>query len=617
MIKEIIIINSKLYQSKKYTIKFLENGILEYDKHKNYIFINNYIIEGDFDGFEHLLFFDEDYDNCILIRKNDFQIKTIHLNILNDQQNILDINILDNNLLSTKTYYWSNSKNLIKFLDNYEIEVFGIIGKYKFINKYLVKCDFCHKIHLLTFNHDYTDYISIREYDSEIITNNSNIINDKTLNITNFPELIKKYQSKIIKMDVFIKDLLFNYNPLLNKEYKWVNHKIKFISNYQMEAFGSGNYQFINDHLAKCYFGDRIHLITFNHDYTDFISIREDDLEIITNNLNIIENQKSFIIGFPNNQTINITNFPELIKKYQSKMIKMDMFIKDLMFNYNPLLNTVYRWEKSSIMFLKENKMEAFGSGNYQFINNYLVECDFGCRKHLLKFNKEYTKFVSIRKHNFQIVKGHKYIKQNIPKIIMQTSRHKPQDYVINKIKQKCPNWKYIHFNDKNIIKYFHENPISIFHNIVDKFNSLSRGEHKADLFRYYFLYLNGGIFLDSDAIFEENINKIIKEYDSVFVKSFMSNTHLFNGFIATFPRNPIIYDALKHAYEVSNDILITHYHYLCEELWRIYHRRNLINTTIYQENYLGKNLGYSIITDIYDNKIISHHFTTKIIPFD
>ena len=202
---------------------------------------------------------------------------------------------------------------------------------------------------------------------------------------------------------------------------------------------------------------------------------------------------------------------------------------------------------------------------------------------------------------------------KTIPKIIMQTAKDKPERYIINTINQKCPGWEYIHFIDSEIIQYFKKYPIKEFPNIIDKFNSFSKGQHKADLFRYYYLYLNGGIFLDSDAIFEENIDNIIKSYDSVFVKSFMPNTHLFNGFIVTYPKNPIIFDALKHTYETENRGLQKNYYYLCEELWRIYHKHNLPNMKIYQEhNRAHKGYGGSVILDDNGEKIISHYWKSK-----
>ena len=156
---------------------------------------------------------------------------------------------------------------------------------------------------------------------------------------------------------------------------------------------------------------------------------------------------------------------------------------------------------------------------------------------------------------------------REIPKHIFQTSKEILPSYVEKLINIYCHDWKYSHFTDKECIQFFKENPISEFPNIIQKFHSFTQGQHKADLFRYYYLYLRGGVFLDSDAMFETNINNIIQDYDSIFAKSFMKNEHLFNGFIATYPRNKIIYNALKHAYNTENNTLQSNYHYLCEEL--------------------------------------------------
>lgn len=202
-----------------------------------------------------------------------------------------------------------------------------------------------------------------------------------------------------------------------------------------------------------------------------------------------------------------------------------------------------------------------------------------------------------------------------ITKIILQTAHQPPDPIIVNKIKNYCTNFEYKFFDDNQIIKYFEENKIEEFQNIKDKFNSFKKGQHKADLFRYYYLYINGGIFLDSDAIFETNIENILKNYDSVFVKSFMANEHLYNGFIATYPKNPIIYEALKHAYSTPPDAL-NNYFYFCEELLRIYKRLNPNNTKVYQEvNKVHENYGGSIIVNDQNEKIISHYWKSKRIP--
>ncbi len=71
-----------------------------------------------------------------------------------------------------------------------------------------------------------------------------------------------------------------------------------------------------------------------------------------------------------------------------------------------PLLNKTYIWANSNIEFLESGKMKAFGLGKYRFIDKHLVKCDFGNREHLLKFDKDYSKFISVRKGDFEVVAG-------------------------------------------------------------------------------------------------------------------------------------------------------------------------------------------------------------------
>ena len=100
-----------------------------------------------------------------------------------------------------------------------------------------------------------------------------------------------------------------------------------------------------------------------------------------------------------------------------------------------------------------------------------------------------------------------------IPKIFVQTSRAKPEQYVVDMIHKKIPGWKYLHYNDAEIIQFFKENPIIELPNMAEKFYSFNYGEHRADLFRYYFLYIHGGVYMDTDAMLLVNIDTIVKDY--------------------------------------------------------------------------------------------------------
>ena len=202
-----------------------------------------------------------------------------------------------------------------------------------------------------------------------------------------------------------------------------------------------------------------------------------------------------------------------------------------------------------------------------------------------------------------------------IPKIIFQTSVKKPDQYLVNMIKNLSPDWTYIHFNDNEIIDFFKNNYLEEFPNIIEKFNSIKTGAHKADLFRYYFIYIKGGVFLDSDAMLQKNINEIVKDYDFFTVES----THycplcIFQGLIGANPNNQIIYEALKDIYNIDNQLLIADYLIICKNLYNILNKKWNYKIKIYKEIY-GSNK-VAITVDNNDNSlIIAHYFDSKIVP--
>lgn len=171
-----------------------------------------------------------------------------------------------------------------------------------------------------------------------------------------------------------------------------------------------------------------------------------------------------------------------------------------------------------------------------------------------------------------------------IPKIIFQTSYYKPPKYVTDIIKSRSNGWEYFYFTDLDIIKFIKENPIEglsdsqEFDNSVDTFLSLEKGPHKADFFRYYYLYINGGVYIDSDAILEKDMDSVISEnlYPNTkffTVKSLLNNNSMFNGFIGSEPKNPLIYKALKHivtTIQTNKEILKSDYFIFCKELTNI-----------------------------------------------
>jgi hypothetical protein len=156
----------------------------------------------------------------------------------------------------------------------------------------------------------------------------------------------------------------------------------------------------------------------------------------------------------------------------------------------------------------------------------------------------------------------------HIPKVLFQTSKDdRPEAYVTDMIRTKCPGWTYRHFTDADILQYFEEHPHAEFPNMTEQFHRLT-GAHKADLFRYFFIYLEGGVFLDSDAMIFVDMNDIARDYDFFSVNSICVPGSIFQGFIGAVPGNDIMYKALKDAYVVDPAELKADYHLLVKHMY-------------------------------------------------
>jgi hypothetical protein len=204
-----------------------------------------------------------------------------------------------------------------------------------------------------------------------------------------------------------------------------------------------------------------------------------------------------------------------------------------------------------------------------------------------------------------------------ISKILFQTSKEKPKQYVIDLIKKNINNdWQYLHFDDSEIVSFFNDNPLPEFPNIIDKFNKMPTGAHKADLFRYYFIYLNGGVFVDSDAMIFANIEEITKDYDFFSVRG-KGNEALFQGFIGASKNNKIIYDALVDVYNIDIEILSKKENYLllCKNIGKIVNNNNYgYDCKLYYDKRIN-NDEFGVYNEL-DVLILIHYYRLKKIPF-
>ena len=202
--------------------------------------------------------------------------------------------------------------------------------------------------------------------------------------------------------------------------------------------------------------------------------------------------------------------------------------------------------------------------------------------------------------------------KYHIPNIILQTNHTKPDDYIVEKIISKCKNFIYVFFDDNDCIEYFKNNKLKEYPDIINKYNSIKLGAHRADLFRYYYLYINGGIFIDSDAMIETDIENIIKDYDFFSVESVFAG--IFQGFMGATKNNEIVLKALDDAYNINIDNLNADYLLICKNLNDIiYNYTYNFNIKIYKEHY-NDVYGFKTVDD-FNNIILIHYNWLKIIP--
>ena len=141
------------------------------------------------------------------------------------------------------------------------------------------------------------------------------------------------------------------------------------------------------------------------------------------------------------------------------------------------------------------------------------------------------------------------YYEQKIPKIIIQTAKNDNYNSLLHYNAQQTflelnPEYEYKFYDDNDCREFIKNN---FEENILNTFDMLYPGAFKADLFRYCYIYINGGCYFDNKYILRIPLRNIIKhEDDNIYCKD-RGNDLMFNSIIMS------VKNAIEFRYCIDN----------------------------------------------------------------
>tara|TARA_B100001027_G_scaffold215135_1_gene188515 strand:- start:2560 stop:3267 length:708 start_codon:yes stop_codon:yes gene_type:complete len=154
-----------------------------------------------------------------------------------------------------------------------------------------------------------------------------------------------------------------------------------------------------------------------------------------------------------------------------------------------------------------------------------------------------------------------------IPKVIIQTYSNKtkvPQK-VFENIQKFAPGFKHIIFDDNECIQFLRDTYSEHF---VTIFNSFPRGAHKSDFFRYCYLYIHGGYYLDIKIELIKNLNEIVMNDTFLYTVLSFNKNSLFQGILFCPPKLEIMKKAFNNMVETSTKQKNYQYNYFTIKLY-------------------------------------------------
>jgi mannosyltransferase OCH1-like enzyme len=295
-------------------------------------------------------------------------------------------------------------------------------------------------------------------------------------------------------------------------------------------------------------------IVNLNYKY-NYILPSNDDFNIFKNYYDIKE---LIHLHTYNNELKNINiKIPKYIKprndipilnKYE--LIKNDIIFDDYHFviyylnEYNCKI-IVRRLDSYKINSNFSIKIYDISNDNFEIINFN----DYNQDQNINEIIIEYQTKIKLEKVIYQDIK--------IPKVIIQTGNsdeiNLAQYNTILTFIELNPEFTYIYFDDNDIEKFLINN---FDESIINAYNAIKPGAYKADLFRYCYIYINGGCYFDNKMINRLPIREVINIDDEIiFCKDAIENQY-YNAILISIKNHIIFKNCINECvYNINNKL--------------------------------------------------------------
>jgi mannosyltransferase OCH1-like enzyme len=237
-----------------------------------------------------------------------------------------------------------------------------------------------------------------------------------------------------------------------------------------------------------------------------------------------------------------LTNIPSYLKVRKDKCLLNKYKIESIPSSTNDITVVIYYINKSKIQILLRNLSSENGWNNdiqiiltnlniYAPNKTYRISCgssDYNFKK----IN------ININDINF-LIDYQKEYEQLIPKKIIQTYEtnkyHNIYHYnAVQTFIELNPEYEYFFYNDEECFTFIKKN---FDQDVINAYQSLIPKAFKADLFRYCFIYIQGGCYFDNKYILRKPLRQFIKNNDNNVFCLDRYPKLMFNSIIISIPR--------------------------------------------------------------------------------